>query len=420
MLEKLHKVIERAKEHVWQTQKDSRYWNYAAYFGQAYTSQYFFTLHYLGVDVKTSKLNVEKFKEIILGLQRENGGWQQVPDSSTEICHLDSTIFNYWFLKASQCLDINEPRMLKARCYILQQGGLQAASHHTKIWLCLFGNYEWQELAAVPLFPFRDDSFYQYSFLKDWMAQWAYPHGLPVAYLRYFRKQKYFPHELFDLSELNMVNFTKVIDHRNERNSSEPCFEIKNIIDKMHSLRRSHGTYGAYGSATVFTLIAFDDWNENYARHGSTIEQSLVKESLDMIEQFYFNNGDSSYLGVISDGRWWDSMLLILALLECGEDKEKLLKSVEYLKENGAQRNGAMPFGFDFEETPDADCTSIWVMILARLYKEEFQADLDRANKWLLSMQNTDGGFGAFDKGRRNCFFYQLVFGGLCKYWRDK
>jgi hypothetical protein len=36
----------------------------------------------------------------------------------------------------------------------------------------------------------------------------------------------------------------------------------------------------------------------------------------------------------MDDGRWWDSLLATWALLDSGEDQEKVAKSVDYMIEN--------------------------------------------------------------------------------------
>lgn len=402
-------VIELCKKFIWSTQKDSCYWSYAPYLGSFFISQYYLVLRYLN-RFEYSKLNLENHKKILLDSQRSDGGWYQVTDPCVEESNLDATIFNYWFLKASKCLNVNSESMEKAREFILKNGGLQSASHMTKIWLCLFCNYEWTELAYIPLFVFRDDYMYKYSFVQNWVSQWVYPHVLPIAYLRHFKKQKFMKDEFY-LSELNSSFVSKILDYTLDIRTKPVTRNIKNIIEKMHLMRRPYGTYGAYTVSTLFTLIALQDWNDNYAFNESRIDEKYFKDSINFVEDLYLKSDSSSYLGVLDDGRWWDTLLITLGLLEVGEDKERLRPVVMHFLKNAVQECGGIPYGLDFEYAPDTDDTGVMVLLLAKYYKEDYSDALKKANSWLISMQNNDGGFGAFAKGNNDLLVVRTIAG---------
>lgn len=402
-MERLNKVINLTKEFVWRTRKDSSYWLYPPYLGSFFISQYYLVLKLLN-RLDQSKIDAKKLSEILINAQREDGGWFQVPDPCNPNSNIDASIFNYWFLKASKSLPLDSNVLIKAKNFILSQGGLQSASHMTKIWLCLFGQYEWSELASIPLFPFRDDFIYKFSFIQNWVAQWVYPHILPIAYLRHFNFQK-FMGEKFDLSELNSSKQTPIKNYTNEPKNFD--WSIKNLIEKIHLMRRPKGTYGAYSVSTLFTLIVLQDFEQLDER----INQKLFKQSIDFIDELYLNSESSSYLGVLDDGRWWDTLLIIFGMLECGEDKEKLLPSVEYFLKNAVQECGGIPYGLDFEYAPDTDDTGIMVLILAKYFAKTFSHEIKKANDWLITMQNNDGGFGAFAKGNYDSFLIRVFAG---------
>lgn len=399
----LDKVLESVKNFAWQTQKDSSYWLYAPYLGSFFISQYYLVLKMLD-RLEQSKLDAKKLCQILIDSQRKDGGWYQVPDPNNETSHLDATIFNYWFLKASNSLPIDSEVMSKAKEFIIGQGGLQSASHMTKIWLCLFGQYEWSELASIPLFAFRNDNIYKYSFVQNWVAQWVYPHILPIAYLRNFNYQK-FMGKNFDLQELNGPNFSPIQDHTNEKKAYD--WSVKNLIEKIHLMRRPQGTYGAYSVSTLFTLIVLKD----YQQLDQSIDENLFKQSIDFIEELYLNSETSSYLGVLDDGRWWDTLLIIMGLLECDEQAKNLEPSVDYFLKNAVQDCGGIPYGLDFEYAPDTDDTGIMALILAKFYGQKYSSELKKANDWLISMQNSDGGFGAFAKGNYESILIKLFAG---------
>lgn len=399
----LDQVLESVKNFAWRTQKDSSYWLYAPYLGSFFISQYYLVLKMLD-RLDQSKIDTKKLSQILIESQRKDGGWYQVPDPNNETSHLDATIFNYWFLKASDSAPLDSEVMSRAKEFIVGQGGLQSASHMTKIWLCLFGQYEWTELASIPLFAFRNDNIYKYSFVQNWVAQWVYPHILPIAYLRNFNFQK-FMGKNFDLQELNGSNFTPIQDHTNEKKSYD--WSVKNLIEKIHLMRRPQGTYGAYSVSTLFTLIVLKD----YQQFDQSINENLFKQSIDFIEELYLNSETSSYLGVLDDGRWWDTLLITLGLLECDEQAIKLEPSIDYFLKNAVQDCGGIPYGLDFEYAPDTDDTGIMALIFAKFYASKYSSELKKANDWLISMQNNDGGFGAFAKGNYESILIKLFAG---------
>jgi squalene-hopene/tetraprenyl-beta-curcumene cyclase len=104
-------------------------------------------------------------------------------------------------------------------------------------------------------------------------------------------------------------------------------------------------------------------------------------------------------MGVVDDGRWWDTLLITFGLLENDEPREKLVPVVEhFLRNGGVQESGGIAYGLEFEYCPDTDDTGLMVAILAKFFPARYAKEIELANEWLISMQNSDGGFGAFAK----------------------
>lgn len=68
------------------------------------------------------------------------------------------------------------------------------------------------------------------------------------------------------------------------------------------------------------------------------------------------------------------------------------------------QENGGIPYGLDFEYAPDTDDTGLFVVVMT-YFKDKYFDKISLSNTWLKSMQNDDGGYGAFDKGKVNLKF---------------
>ena len=77
--------------------------------------------------------------------------------------------------------------MKKAKKFILDHGGIEEAQMMTKYKLAAFGQYEWHLVNYVPLFIFKNWFPYSIMYIKDYVAQWVYPHLIGLAYLRYHK-----------------------------------------------------------------------------------------------------------------------------------------------------------------------------------------------------------------------------------------
>lgn len=77
----------------------------------------------------------------------------------------------------------------------------------------------------------------------------------------------------------------------------------------------------------------------------------------------------SNYRGTMDDGRWWDSLLATWALIDSGEDQERIGLSVDYMIKNAVQENGGIAYGYDFEYAPDSDDTALLVTVMSKLDK---------------------------------------------------
>lgn len=81
--------------------------------------------------------------------------------------------------------------------------------------------------------------------------------------------------------------------------------------------------------------------------------------------------------------------------------------------ETAVQPNGGIPYGLDFQYAPDIDDTSILLSIYGKMqkyYKNKqniervsfYQQQIEKTSSWIMSNQNQDGGFPAFDKDKND------------------
>jgi len=123
----------------------------------------------------------------------------------------------------------------------------------------------------------------------------------------------------------------------------------------------------------------------------------------------------------------WDSCIAMVSLEEAGvaPDHPELVKAAEWILakqilgsgdwqvKNKDGEPGGWAFEFRNDHYPDVDDTAFVLMALQRVkYPDEkrMEAAIRRGIQWLLSMQNRDGGWGAFDRDNDRRFICNIPF----------
>jgi len=123
----------------------------------------------------------------------------------------------------------------------------------------------------------------------------------------------------------------------------------------------------------------------------------------------------------------WDTPLMVMALLDAGvpNDDPALLRAGRWLMakqttktrgdwavKNPGAKPGGWAFEFENEYFPDVDDTIEILGILRRLAipDPEKEEAIRLGNEWLLSMQNEDGGWGAFDTNQTQLLVNRIPF----------
>lgn len=121
----------------------------------------------------------------------------------------------------------------------------------------------------------------------------------------------------------------------------------------------------------------------------------------------------------------WDTGIATYALTDCGLDAgdDAVARAAEWLAARECRAAGdwtanldapVAPSGWFFEYDnpfyPDCDDTAMVAMALARAGGDANRAAAARAVRWLLAMQNEDGGWAAFDRTRERPILEKVPF----------
>lgn len=403
------------------------------------------------------KLNDEK-------TERALGRWllrNQHPDGSWGLYYggagdLSATAECYFALKwIGEATD--SPSLMKARDFILKNGGITKVRIFTRIHLALFGLVGWKTCPQMPVGLIQ---------LPDWspvniyeFSSWARASIVPLLVVMDQQKPVSPP---FDLNELYVEKDPKVAswDYESDRRflSIENIFLYvdkalkvadrlklkplrKSSLKKCENYIRSHleGTQDIF-PALFYGILALHSL-------GFSLDDPHIQTALDGLKAFRIPIDPDSNLPALPFIHYeppsllyqqccispvWDTAWAGLALLEAGEraDHEKILQAARWLlakqvttKGDWAVKNpNAKPGGWSFEflnnHYPDIDDT---IEVLTFLYQsgltfrelnKAFQLGLD----WLLSMQCSNGGFAAFDKNNNFELLNKIPFSdhGAC------
>ncbi|HZU75260.1 MAG TPA: squalene--hopene cyclase, partial [Dehalococcoidia bacterium] len=151
-LDGLDACIDRAVEHLLGVQHEGGYWWAELESNVTMASEHLLLEHFLGIG---EPVRWRKIARYILGLQQEDGSWPIYYGGPGDV---SITTEAYFALKlAGEPPD--SPAMGKARTWIRAHGGAGKARIFTKLWLSLFGQFDWDALPAMPpeviFFPVR-------------------------------------------------------------------------------------------------------------------------------------------------------------------------------------------------------------------------------------------------------------------------
>jgi squalene-hopene/tetraprenyl-beta-curcumene cyclase len=356
---------------------------------------------------------IRKAVRAILDAQRPDGGWNNYEPGESEI---NATVRAYAMLKMTG-MDIEDPRMKKARELVIKLGGIQACNSYTKINYGFFGLFPRKYCPTIPpeILILPGNLLYE-------MSSWTRTIIVPLSIIQAVGGMKPTPNNL-RIDEL-MHPHRKLALHRKDRIGNlfikaDTLFKrwerksVKMIREKaireaehwmLDRLQFSDGL-GAIFPAMMYAIMAMDALG--YERDHPDLELA-IKQFDDLILE-----GDESLIFQPCKSPVWDTAIAAFALGELGcADQERMTKAADWLLTKEIRRKGdwaskrphLVPSGWVFEFAnefyPDIDDTAMVLLALlhAKASDPEKQTRAEhRGIQWLLGMQSSDGGWAAFD-----------------------
>lgn len=429
---KLREVIERSIRYLLSLQKPEGYWIAELEADTTLESDYIFYLHLLG---KAAPARIAKLANTIRREQLPDGGWSIYAGGPSE---LNATVKGYFALKLAGD-DPEAAYMVRARRRAIALGGVEATNSYTRFYFALAGKIPWSMVPAMPpeliLLP-------RWFFINLYeMSSWTRGIVVPLTLLYALKPRWRLPSsadidELFSSPSRRILslqwnshlftwrNFFLAADRLFKFHESLPWKPFRRWALRRASrwlldhLERSEGLGAIYPAMlnAILALVAL----------GFPPDHPLTARERDYLSEFEIEEEDSIRLQPCLPPVW-DTCIAMASLAEAGlpAAHPALVSSAQWLLENQVvgsgdwqvKNPGVDPAGWAFEFRndfyPDVDDSAFVLMALQRVAYPDaprMKLALDKGLAWIVSMQNRDGGWGAFDKNNDRAILTRVPF----------
>jgi squalene-hopene/tetraprenyl-beta-curcumene cyclase len=428
----LENAINKGAEHLFSLQDESGYWLGELEADSTLESDYIYYLYVLG---KAEPARIAKLANYVRRKQLSDGGWSIYPGGPSE---LNATCKAYFALK----LVGDNPKsahMVKARETALRLGGLEKTNSYVRFYLALAGALGWDMVPAIlPEMMLLPNWFYLNIYE---MSSWTRGIVIPMAILSALRPDFRLPEHAqvdelfvdpsrkasaFDWSDqlISWRNFFLAADRAMKLYEKLPWKPLRQRALReakawvLEHIERTEGLAAIYPAMmnSIFALMALG--------HGP--DDPLTSREIREFARFEIEEKDTIRLQPCVSPVW-DTCIAMVALEEAGvpADHPALVKAADWILSKQVLGPGdwqvknkdAAPGGWVFEFRndfyPDVDDTAFVLMALQRVKfpdPKRLEAANRRGIQWLLSMQNRDGGWAAFDRDNNKDFLSNVPF----------
>ncbi len=361
-------------------------------------------------------------------VQGEHGGWPLFHDGAFNI---SASVKAYFALR---CIGdpADAPYMRRARDAILAAGGAERSNVFTRAQLALFGAVPWHAVPVMPLEIMHLPLWFPFHLSK--VSYWSRTVIVPLLVLMGLRPKARNPRGI-GIPELFRTPPEQVTDYiRGPYRSGwgrffkgvdvllravEPLFPKatrQSAIDKAVAFvtERLNGEdgLGAIYPAMANSVMMFDTLGYPPDHPAAAIAWQSVRKLL-VIEE------DRAYCQPCLSPVW-DTGLAGHALAEAGVstvaacDWLKPLQIDDVVGDWAVRRPGLRPGGWAFQYNnphyPDVDDTAVVGMLLHRNGDPGHAGSIDRAWEWVIGMQSSDGGWGAFEPENTHHYLNHIPF----------
>jgi squalene-hopene/tetraprenyl-beta-curcumene cyclase len=374
-------------------------------------------LHKIWGTDKTRPLH--KAEKYLRSQQRENGSWELFYADGGD---LNTTVEAYMALRLLG-VSKDDRDLIQAKQFILARGGISKTRVFTKMHLALIGGYDWRGIPSIPPWIMLLPEGFPFTIYE--MSSWA--RGSTVPLLIVFDRQPVYNCDRLNFDELYAEGIDSVKYELPRNNDWTDLFvflddafklaENLNLVPFRNEglqaaekwiLERQEttGDWGGIIPAMLNSMLALKA--SNYS-----VNNPYVQRGLAAIDNFAIETEDT-YCVQPCISPVWDTAWAIRALVESGIEPDnpslvragqwtidkQILAYGDWAVKNKQGTPGGWAFEFENRFYPDLDDSAVVVMALGNLKMPDEklkQGAIDRAVKWMETMQCRGGGWAAFD-----------------------
>ncbi|MBH8597625.1 MULTISPECIES: prenyltransferase/squalene oxidase repeat-containing protein [unclassified Thermoactinomyces] len=374
--------------------------------------------------------------ERILSRQTGDGTWKLYEDEPEG--NLSTTVDACLALLYAKVKQPDDPAMRKAREYIMENGGAGNAGSLTKVVLALLSHFSWNNFIKLPvefflLPPSGPISFFDF-------VGYTRVHLAPIL----IAADREYATRLDGFDE---VEEWLPVQRRSGRKAeyvwtAEQLFPESSISSELR--RRLHERALRWGESFMLSRVEKDGTLYSYMTTtflmifallslGYSRRHPVIQKAMNGLAQFAFPLGDGTHLQETTS-TVWDTSLILHVLQEAGVgiSHPAIKRGLHYLKSRQQTSPGdwsiknpyAAPGGWGFSDlntiNPDVDDTSSSLSALAPSVRSgRYRTEWDRGVRWLISMQNNDGGWPAFEKNTNKRWLRLMPYPDGKTVWGD-
>ncbi|MGA2419793.1 MAG: squalene--hopene cyclase [Candidatus Acidiferrum sp.] len=429
---RLEQAIERGALHLVSLQDPRGYWQGELEADTTLESDYIYYLFVLG---KAAPERIAKLANYVRARQLPDGGWSIYPGGPSE---LNATCKAYFALKLAGDLP-GSAHLTRAREIIHRLGGLESTNSYVRFYLALVGAVGWELVPSIPpeLMLLPNWFFINIYEMSSWTRGIVIPMGILSAIRPDFRlpaharvdelfKDPNHKTAAFDWSDqfISWKNLFLAVDRGLKLYEKFPWKPLRARALReskqwmIEHMERTEGLAAIYPAMmnSIFALIAMG--------HGP--DDPVTWREIKEFANFEIEEEETIRLQPCVSPVW-DTCIAMVALEEAGvaPDHPSLVKSAEWMLskqvlgpgdwqiKNKDAEPGGWAFEFRNDYYPDVDDTAFVLMALQRVKFPDparMEGAIRRGLQWLLSMQNRDGGWGAFDRDNDRKFLCNIPF----------
>jgi squalene-hopene/tetraprenyl-beta-curcumene cyclase len=435
----LDRAVSLAQAYLLERQHPEGYWLGELEADASVTAGYLPFMHWLGREVSPERKR--KAVAHILAQQNADGSWPMYYQGPGD---LSVTVQVYFSLKLSG-VAADEALMVRAREFVLAKGGVMRVNIITKVWLALFGEFEWEGVPVIPpeiiFFP-KWAPFHIYE-LSSWAratimtlsilsatrpVRPAPPEArIPELYVEPPELRNY--HQWSAPSRLSWDAFFLALDRLfrlYERLPFKPGrrLALRRVERWVCEHQDRDGSWGGIMLPWIYAIFALKSL-------GRSDDDPVIARGIAGIDDFIAEDESSLRLQP-AVSPVWDTAWAVIALRRSGlpASEPALAKAAEWLlsKEtrlpgdwivkglkDGAKDTGCWSFEFENRWYPDIDDTALVaralnMVQLAADREPAKAAAIQRAKRWVIGMQSDDGGWAAFDRNNNRSYLEHVPF----------